>query len=128
MANASKKSMGQGVQGKRDGSGAMTSESVADGLLEPNQVLSNRDKSQHSGTRGLDGKAVQTEQRQDHSGNHEIPRSEMPADMVLGENASGMSMPMSTASGQDSSLDIQHRDGASDSMADQSGQIADSKR
>lgn len=118
MANASKKSMGPGTQGKRDGSGAMTSESIADGLLGPNQVLSNRDKSQHSGNRGFDGKAVQTEQRQDHSGNHEIPKSEMPADLILGGNNSGMSMPMSTTSGQDSSLKSQHGQGHSDSLAD----------
>ncbi|KAA2236877.1 hypothetical protein [Salinarimonas soli] len=125
MANASKKTMGQGLQGKRDGSGAMTSESVADGLLGDNQVLSNRDKSQHSGERGLDSKFVQTEQRQDHAGNHEIPKSEMPADLVLG-NSSGMSQPMSTTSGQDSSLESQQ--GPAGGLADPSGTISGVKK
>jgi hypothetical protein len=118
MAKASKKSMGQAAQGKRDGSGAMTSESIADGLLSPNQVLSNRDKSQHSGARGLDGKFVLTEQRQDHASNREIPRSAMPDDLFVGNN-SGMSLPMSTTSGKDSGLKSQQDDpGHSDSLAE----------
>ena len=66
MANASKKSMGAGTQGKRDGSGAMTS--VPDGALPENMVLSNRDKSRHSDDRGLDSRQVQTEQYRDHVG------------------------------------------------------------
>jgi hypothetical protein len=32
-------------------------------------VLANRDKSQHSGERGLDSRQVQTEQYRDHAGN-----------------------------------------------------------
>jgi hypothetical protein len=68
MANASKTHMGPATQGKGSGTGAMTD--LPDGALEENMVLSNRDKSRHSGERGLDGKAVQTEQFQDHAANH----------------------------------------------------------
>jgi hypothetical protein len=63
MAKADRKHHGPGVQGKGDGVGAMT-EMPED--LPENAVLSNRDKKQHSEARGLDSKAVQTEQRQDH--------------------------------------------------------------
>jgi hypothetical protein len=63
MAHASGKHFGPGVQGKGDGSGAMTD--MPEDLPE-NEVLSNRDKKQHSDERGLDGKHVQNEQRQDH--------------------------------------------------------------
>jgi hypothetical protein len=99
MANASKKHMGKGEQGKGSGSGAMTSESVADPLLGENQVLSNRDKAQHSDERGLDSRAIQNEQRQDNATNQQIPN-----EMEFGK--SGMSSPMSTGSGQDSSLEV----------------------
>ena len=68
MANASKTHMGPATQGKGSGTGATTD--LPDGVLEENMVLSNRDKSRHSGERGLDGKAVQTEQFQDHAANH----------------------------------------------------------
>jgi hypothetical protein len=61
------KHIGKGSQGKGDGSGAMTD--LQEGMLEENQVLSNRDKAQHSEARGLDGKNVQTEQYQDHAAN-----------------------------------------------------------
>src|SRR3954468_7900570 len=44
MANASKKHMGSGMQGKGDGTGALTE--LPEGILEENMVLSNRDKSQ----------------------------------------------------------------------------------
>jgi len=67
MANASKKNMGSGVQGKRDGSGALSQ--LPEGVLEENMVLANRDKSQHSGERGLDSRHVQTEQYRDHAAN-----------------------------------------------------------
>jgi hypothetical protein len=70
MANASKNNMGSGAQGKGAGVGAMTDDSILDGRLEENMVLSNRDKSRHTGERGLDGKTVQTDQFQDHSANH----------------------------------------------------------
>jgi len=62
MAKADRKHHGAGVHGKGDGTGAMT-DVPAD--LPENVVLSNRDKKQHSAERGLDGKAVQNEQRQD---------------------------------------------------------------
>jgi hypothetical protein len=100
MANASKKHTGKGEQNKGSGSGAMTSESLADPLLGENQVLSNRDKAQHSDERGLDSRAIQNEQRQDNATNQQIP-----SEMELG-NESGMSSPMSTGSGQDSNLDV----------------------
>jgi hypothetical protein len=34
-----------------------------------NDILSNRDKKQHSKERGQDGNAIKTEQRQDHAAN-----------------------------------------------------------
>lgn len=102
MANASKKHVGPGAQGKNSGTGAMTPESVADGLLGENQVLSNRDKSQHTGERGLDSRAVQNEQRQDNARNQQKP-----IDMDHG-NASALSPTKSMTSGQDSSLESQH--------------------
>ncbi len=49
---------------------------LPDGVLGENEVLSNRDKSRHSDERGLDGKAVQTEQYQDHAANRQAPGSE----------------------------------------------------
>lgn len=58
----------KGSQGKGSGSGAMT-ELDTDAVGE-NQVLSNRDKKQHSRERGQDGNAIKTEQGQDHSANH----------------------------------------------------------
>lgn len=64
MAKASKKGMGVGTQGKGDGSGALTE--ISKDEIGENAVLSNRDKSRHSGDRGLDSKTVQTEQLQDH--------------------------------------------------------------
>lgn len=67
MANASKTHIGPAAHGKGSGSGAMTE--LPEGVLEENMVLSNRDKKQHSHERGLDGKAVQTEQYHDHAGN-----------------------------------------------------------
>lgn len=68
MAHASGKHHGVGVQGKGDGTGAMTD--MPEDLPE-NAVLSNRDKQQHSDERGLDGKNVQNEQRQDHAANRQ---------------------------------------------------------
>ena len=62
MAKADHKHHGAGVQGKSDGIGAMTE---VPGDLPDNMVLSNRDKKQHSDERGLDGKRVRSEQRQD---------------------------------------------------------------
>ena len=68
MAKADRKHHGPGVQGKGDGTGAMT-DTPED--LPENAVLSNRDKKQHSEERGLDSKAVQSEQRQDHDANRQ---------------------------------------------------------
>jgi hypothetical protein len=68
MANADRKHHGPGVQGKGDGTGAMTE--TPDDLPE-NAVLSNRDKQQHPAARGLDGKNVQNDQRQDHAANRQ---------------------------------------------------------
>lgn len=65
MANGDKKHFGKGSQGKGSGSGAMT-ELEKDAVGE-NEVLSNRDKKQHSKERGQDGNAIKTEQGQDHS-------------------------------------------------------------
>jgi hypothetical protein len=67
MAKASKKHIGAGSQGKRDGSGGL-SEEVS---VPENLVLSNRDKQQHSHERGQDGKWVQTEQLRDHELNQD---------------------------------------------------------
>ncbi len=69
MANASSKHFGPGgFQGKQSGTGAMTD--LDSSVLPENMVLSNRDKAQHSSERGLDSKAVQTEQFHDHEANH----------------------------------------------------------
>ena len=67
MAQASRKHFGAGAQGKGDGTGAMSD--LDPGEIPANIVLSNRDKAGHSEERGLDGKAVQTEQGQDHAAN-----------------------------------------------------------
>lgn len=67
MAQASRKHFGPGAQGKGDGTGAMTDLNPED--IPENIVLSNRDKAQHGDQRGLDGKAMQTEQFQDHAAN-----------------------------------------------------------
>ncbi len=100
MANASKNHMGPGNHGKGSGTGAMTE--LPEGILEENMVLSNRDKSRHSGERGLDSKTVQTEQYHDHAGNRRN------FDQLLSggndANASSQSAPMTTGSGEDSSL------------------------
>jgi hypothetical protein len=74
MANANRKHFGAGSRGKGDGSGAMTV--MDDEKLPDNMVLSNRDKAQHSQERGLDSKAVQTEQYQDHAANRRPPVKE----------------------------------------------------
>ena len=69
MARTDGRHVGGGSHGKGAGTGAMTD--LQDGLLEENMVLSNRDKSQHSKERGLDGKWIQTEQLQDHDANRD---------------------------------------------------------
>jgi hypothetical protein len=67
MANASKKHMGIGAQGKGSGEGAMTT--MPKDMVPDNAVLSNRDKTQHSKERGHDSRGSMTDQYQDHSGN-----------------------------------------------------------
>jgi hypothetical protein len=67
MANASKRHVGSGSQGKKAGVGAMTV--TPKDMIEENMILSNRDKSRHSDERGLDSKLIQTEQHQDHAAN-----------------------------------------------------------
>ena len=64
MANASKKQIGAGSQGKGTGTGAMTETNSS--VIGENMVLSNRDKAAHSDQRGQDSRWVQTEQRKDH--------------------------------------------------------------
>ena len=67
MAHASRKHFGPGSRGKGDGTGAMTDLNPED--IPENIVLSNRDKAQHSDERGLDSKAVLTDQLVDHAAN-----------------------------------------------------------
>lgn len=67
MAKADKKHFGTGVQGKGDGTGAMSEADME--KIPANSVLSNRDKARHSEERGLDGRNVMTENYQDHAGN-----------------------------------------------------------
>ncbi|MER8827694.1 hypothetical protein NKH73_06530 [Mesorhizobium sp. M0938] len=67
MAKGSKKHIGAGSQGKGSGTGAMTT--TPKDKIGENQVLSNRDKAQHTKERGLDSKQVATDQRQDHAAN-----------------------------------------------------------
>ncbi|MEN2989728.1 hypothetical protein P7L78_01295 (plasmid) [Tistrella bauzanensis] len=64
MANASKKHIGTGAQGKGSGAGAMTD--LPPEGIEEGKVLSNRDKSRHTDARGRDGKAIQSDQYQDN--------------------------------------------------------------
>jgi hypothetical protein len=78
MANASRLKFGPGAQGKGAGTGAMTE--VPDDMIEENQILKNRDKSRHPGERGLDSKAVQTEQNQDHAANRMADEAEAQQD------------------------------------------------
>lgn len=67
MARGDKKYFGKGTHGKGSGAGGMTE--LDPGTLGDNQVLSNRDKKQHSKERGQDGNAIKTDQRQDHAAN-----------------------------------------------------------
>lgn len=71
MANASSKKFGAGQQdqGKGDGSGGMSPDTLDE--LPENKVLSNRDKSRHSDQRGLDSRHVETEQHHDHVANRQ---------------------------------------------------------
>jgi hypothetical protein len=75
---------------------------LPEGVLEENMVLSNRDKSRHSDERGLDSRDVQTEQYHDHAGNR---RNFGPELGGTAGNSSGLTMPMSNGSADDSSRD-----------------------
>ncbi|MDB5570650.1 MAG: hypothetical protein JWN93_1833 [Hyphomicrobiales bacterium] len=66
MANANRKKMGKGAQGKGAGVGALTE--APKEMIGENMTLSNRDKSRHADERGLDSRAVMNEQGQDHAG------------------------------------------------------------
>jgi len=70
MANASKTHFGEGSQGKKDGSGAMTHMDLS--KIGENDVLSNRDKKLRGSGRGLDGNAIKSDQYQDHSANRVV--------------------------------------------------------
>lgn len=72
--HGSKTHFRSGLHGKGDGTGGMTD--VPKDMIGDNMVLSNRDKKQHSDIRGMDGKAIQTEQYQDHSANRLDPKPE----------------------------------------------------
>lgn len=67
MAQGDKKHFGKGTQGKGSDAGAMTD--LDEGAVGENQILSNRDKKQHSKERGQDGNAIKTAQEQDHAAN-----------------------------------------------------------
>ena len=63
MAKADKKHMGAGEHGKGAGVGAMTD--LDPEIVGDNEVLSNRDKQQHTKERGQDSKAIQSGQHND---------------------------------------------------------------
>jgi hypothetical protein len=69
MAKAGKTHMGVAEQAQGAGTGALTE--IDKDLVGENDVLSNRDKSEHSQDRGLDGKHVETAQYQDHAANRQ---------------------------------------------------------
>ena len=75
MAHASKTHFGEGSQGKKDGSGAMTHMDLS--KIGENDVLSNRDKKVHGSGRGLDGNAIKSDQYQDHAANRIKPIAEL---------------------------------------------------
>jgi hypothetical protein len=75
MAHASKTHFGEGSQGKKDGTGAMTHMDLS--KIGENDVLSNRDKKVHTSGRGLDGKAVKSDQYQDHAANRIPPIADL---------------------------------------------------
>ena len=61
--HGSKTTIGSGSHGKGAGVGAMTE--LEDEMVRKEQILSNRDKAQHSSIRGLDSKGVQVDEYQD---------------------------------------------------------------
>lgn len=64
MANASRKKMGAGTQGKGSGSGAGTE--IQKDLIGENQALDNRDKAGGTRQRGADTKGAQVDQYQEN--------------------------------------------------------------
>jgi hypothetical protein len=66
-AHGDGKHLGPGANRKGAGTGAMTD--MQEELIGENVVLSNRDKSEHSKSRGQDGKWTQTEELKDHAAN-----------------------------------------------------------
>lgn len=69
MADADGKRLGPGTKGKGKGAGTGGMTKMPEDLVGENELLSNRDKKQHSRERGQDSKWVQTEQRADHEAN-----------------------------------------------------------
>ena len=67
MSRGSKKQTGAGAHGKGAGVGANTD--IPKDKIGENQVLSNRDKKQHSGERGQDSQEIQNDQFQDNAAN-----------------------------------------------------------
>ncbi|MBZ9991195.1 hypothetical protein LB572_29295 [Mesorhizobium sp. BH1-1-5] len=67
MATGGKKHIGRGSQGKGSGTGAKTT--LEKDMVGENDVLSNRDKKQHTEQRGLDGNRIKFDQYQDHAAN-----------------------------------------------------------
>ena len=65
MTKEGKKGVGPSARSKGSGSGAMTD--IPDEMLGENEVLSNRDKANHSEARGQDSKRIQSDQYQNHT-------------------------------------------------------------
>ncbi|MCA6120416.1 hypothetical protein J6500_00650 [Bradyrhizobium sp. WSM 1704] len=72
--HGSKTQFRSGMHAKGDGSGARTD--IPKDKIGDNMVLSNRDKGQHSDSRGKDGKSIQTDQYQDHAANRLVEDDE----------------------------------------------------
>jgi hypothetical protein len=69
MTDADGKRLGPGTKGKGKGAGAGGLTNMQEELIGENELLSNRDKAEHSRDRGHDSKWVQTEQLADHEAN-----------------------------------------------------------
>jgi hypothetical protein len=65
--HGSSHTIGAGSQGKGAGTGAFTE--LEDEAVRKEQILSNRDKAQHSDARGLDSKGIQVDEYQDTPAN-----------------------------------------------------------
>jgi hypothetical protein len=72
MTKEGKKGVGPTARSKGSGTGAMTD--IPDGMLGENDVLSNRDKANHSAARGQDFRRIQSDQYQNNA--HEKPLDE----------------------------------------------------